>query len=851
MTPLFHERIMSDDKAGLHRRHFIKGGVAALGSLGLLQSCQSAPSPTPAPPIKDAQTTSSPSAPDLTQRAPAFSAQDSVLSACQFCNALCGLEVLRQHGRAIEVRGFKDDPVQAGMICVKAELMLEIAHNPKRLRTPLRRVSGAKGDPSSTFEPISWDQALERIAKKMLELRDTDQAHTIANRTTGRMLRGAGSVIGRFFKLLGSPNNTDVGPVCNDAGGNALAMTFGLGNFTNGYGVDAITGKEDLGQAKLLLFLGTNQAETHPVTFAHMLRARERTGAKLVVIDPRLTATGRFADEWISPKPHTDMAIALGMLAHIITQRLYDEAFIKQWVVGFDELVAHIKRQGYSASWADKAADLPSGTVAKLALEYAQAKPAAIFCNAGISHQLGAFDTYRCLAMLAAITGNIGVPGGGCNFMHNTWPGDLGLPKLKAKTPSLKHPALPQGPDSFPGAILDAKPYTLRMVLMQGNPIIASANTTRVKDAYAKLEYFVYTGLFMEEAALWADIILPVTSGLETEGVYMRRDDRGIRWQEAAIARQGQTRTDIELWVDLAQAMGKLDKAKGHAYWAESIPSAWRDYKTLWELFVTHTPGAQGMTRARMMASKTPLRWPCPTTEHPGTSTLYLDHPRWYEALTALDPAHKGKRFATPTGKIELTTPALLQRLASSGHSPLPSYYTHPEVTGSNPGIRYHDELIKNPVNPGALTPKVTLGEPSNTALEAEYPLMGMIGRASVVHFAGVTQWTHRGKRLNGIRLIQLHPKTAARANIKDGQEIFVQSPRGKIKGTALLWEGIREDTIFVPNSFGGAQLVGDEVGTPRYEPANTLVDDRYFDSISGQQAYKCFACKVTAVSSV
>lgn len=261
----------------------------------------------------------------------------------------------------------------------------------------------------------------------------------------------------------------------------------------------------------------------------------------------------------------------------------------KIWVLGFDELAAHLKHQGYSAAWADQAANLPSGTVAKLA---------AIFCNAGISHQLGAFDTYRCLAMLAAITGNIGRPGGGCNFMHNTWPGDLGLPELKVKTPAITHPALPQGPDSFASAILEAKPYALRMVLMQGNPIIASANTTRVKDAYAKLEYFVYTGLFMEEAALWADIILPVTSGLETEGVYMRRDDRGIRWQEAAIARQGQTRTDIELWVDLAQAMGRLDKAQGQAYWRQSIPEPWRDYKTLWDLFVTHTPGAQGMTRA-------------------------------------------------------------------------------------------------------------------------------------------------------------------------------------------------------------------------------------------------------------
>src|SRR5206468_1607112 len=97
----------------------------------------------------------------------------------------------------------------------------------------------------------------------------------------------------------GSPNATDVGPVCNDAGGDALGWTFGLGNFTNGYGLDGSTGKEDLGSAKFFLFLGTNQAETHPVTFEYLLRSRDKTGAKLVVVDPRLTPTGSYADQYL------------------------------------------------------------------------------------------------------------------------------------------------------------------------------------------------------------------------------------------------------------------------------------------------------------------------------------------------------------------------------------------------------------------------------------------------------------------------------------------------------------------------------------------------------------------------
>jgi anaerobic selenocysteine-containing dehydrogenase len=151
-------------------------------------------------------------------------------------------------------------------------------------------------------------------------------------------------------------------------------------------------------------------------------------------------------------------------------------------------------------------------------------------------------------------------------------------------------------------------------------------------------------------------------------------------------------------------------------------------------------------------------------------------------------------------------------------------------------------------VNPQAVTRKGTIGALSSGEIHKEYPLMGMIGRPSVVHFAGVTQWTWTGKQMNAIRLIQIHPKAAAQAGIANEDEITVQSPRGSVTGTALLWEGIRPDTIFVPNTFGPMQKLATEFGEPLYEPANLLTDDRCFDNLSGQQAYKCFACRVVKV---
>lgn len=316
---------MSSDSTS--RREFLKlAGLTAVGLPAVARGGQDGTYPS----TGDATTHYF----DFTKQSGALQPDKVVDSACQFCNSNCRLKVHLKDGRIIDILGEPGDPVQAGGLCVKAEMMGQLVYNRFRLTKPMKRVGGDKGSPESKFEACTWDEALEIIAKKFLALRDAGDAKAIANKTSGRLQRGTGSIIGRFFTLLGSPNDTDVGPVCNDAGGNALGATFGMGNFTNGYGKDENTGKEDLGSAKFLLFLGTNQAETHPVTFSYLLRERAKTKAKLVVIDPRLTPTGAQADEWLAPKPHTDLALALGMLQHVIAKGLYDKAFARTPGVG-------------------------------------------------------------------------------------------------------------------------------------------------------------------------------------------------------------------------------------------------------------------------------------------------------------------------------------------------------------------------------------------------------------------------------------------------------------------------------------------------------------------------------------
>src|SRR5262249_59960130 len=132
--------------------------------------------------------------------------------------------------------------------------------------------------------------------------------------------------------------------------------------------------------------------------------------------------------------------------------------------------------------------------------------------------------------------------------------------------------------------------------------------------------------------------------------------------------------------------------------WAALSPARWTDYRPLRRPFVAHTPGMKGLPSARPQNRPEPLRWPCPDEKHPGVSTLYLDHPTWYAAAKAL--GHDGKRFLTPSGKVELFTQALEQKLSAAGHGALPVFYTHPEVTGRHPTLRYSADLVANPVNP-------------------------------------------------------------------------------------------------------------------------------------------------------
>jgi thiosulfate reductase/polysulfide reductase chain A len=315
-------------------------------------------------------------------------------SYCGLCHPRCGLLLEVEDGKIVGVKGDPEHPITRGRICARGSLMADHVHHPDRINYPLKR-KGEKG--SGQWQRITWDQALDEVAEKLGALRDRYGAETLAfTHGTKRTYHWDER---RFFNLFGSPNVCGANNICMCP---TQAVEFATyGGFCWG----------DIMHTRCVVLWGHGPSRSDPIGLYPMILQAKKNGAKLIVVDPRRIPEAKEADMWLPIRPGTDVALMLGWLRIIMVEDLYDHEFVAKWTVGFDDLRA--AAAPYTPERVAEITWLTPQQVVDSARLYATTKPAVITWGFGIDKQgVNATQAARARCCLRAVTGNLDVPGG-------------------------------------------------------------------------------------------------------------------------------------------------------------------------------------------------------------------------------------------------------------------------------------------------------------------------------------------------------------------------------------------------------------------------------------------------------
>ncbi|MBW1767869.1 MAG: molybdopterin-dependent oxidoreductase [Deltaproteobacteria bacterium] len=478
------------------------------------------------------------------------------------CVLQCTMNAYLKDGKVVWVEPAPAIDGAKEHICAKAlTIIQDLIYSPDRLKYPLKRI-GKRGE--GKWQRITWDEALDIVAKGIKNTREKYGPRSVLGFSVANQVHQLGVTLAeRFSNLLEStiPNPVTWG----DSGGFlANAISFGF--------IQASHETRDVINSKFYILWGTNPAETHPPDMRDILEGQAR-GAKIVVIDPLFTPTAAKADWWIPIRPNTDGALALGMAKLIIDRNLYDRDFLRQFTVapflvredngsflrekdiiesGSDDYLCwddrtggHCKPQGaapaldgshtingmmcktafqclvdhlkdYTLDKVSRITEVPEETIEKLAMEYAENKPAGIKGFWGLQRGFHGHQNVRSLHLLGALTGNIGIPGGGVS--------DWRSPEFYASfgDPPMMKPADDKRATwvSLPRVneiMLTDKPYPIKTFFTRGSFLTQIADTnTLINDILPKLDLIVVSDLFMTTTAEYADIVLPGATAFES-----------------------------------------------------------------------------------------------------------------------------------------------------------------------------------------------------------------------------------------------------------------------------------------------------------------------------------------------
>jgi assimilatory nitrate reductase catalytic subunit len=651
---------------------------------------------------------------------------------CCFCGMQCGIQLMVKNNRVIGFEPWEEFPFNEGRLCPKGVQRYLQNDHPDRLLHPIQQVKG-KG-----FERLDWESAMQKTVSEIQRIQKTYGNDSMAMLSGVSLTNEKSYLVGKFARVALKTKNLDYnGRLCMVSAGAGNKKAFGLDRASNSYA--------DLLHAEVIMLCGTNVSETFP-TLTHWIWQARDNGAKLIVIDPRLTPIARTADLHLPVRPGRDSALYGAMLLQLVQNDWLDHDFIRNHCSGFEETIESVK--SYDLNWAERVTGIPAEKIKQASQMWGKAKTSFLLHARGIEHHTKGVDNVVSCINLVLATGRIGKPfcgygtitgqgngQGGREHGHkcDQLPGnrDIENPDHRryiADVWGISEAELPhKGLTAF--EIIDAihRGEIRGLLAICFNPLVSLPNNNYVREALEKLEFFVVIDFFLSETARHADIVLPGSLHEEDEGTVTTAEGRVVRIRPV-ITPPGEAKVDWHILLDLAERLGSGSKFQYSN--AESIFN---------ELRVVSKGGTAdyfGITYEKI-EKQMGVFWPCPSLDHPGTERLWED-----------------RKFCTPDGKAHFN----------------PAPYRDPaEVT------------------------------------DDEYPVILTTGRVVSQYLSG-TQTRRIGKLVDQYPepLLEIHPKLAAKYGIRDRDLVRVVTRRGFGEFPAQIVETIREDTVFIPYHWPG-----------------------------------------------
>ena len=701
---------------------------------------------------------------------------------CPYCGVGCGLE-LKPPGEAESIwsaRGDRHHPSSLGQVCVKGATVGETLHH-NRLTTPLWR---ERIDQS--FEAISWERAFTILKERIQATLASQGPQALAIYGSGQFLCEDYYVANKLLKGALGSNNFDAN--------SRLCMSSAVAGYTRSLGSDGPPCcYDDLDLADLVLLIGTNTAECHPVLFQRLLKRRRKgAGPRLVVVDPRATATSDAADLHLAIAPGSDLALLCG-LGHLLLERSgVDQAFVAAHTEGFAEL--ETLWRAWEPARTAAVCGIAEADLRQLADWWCDAAAVLSLWSMGVNQSREGTATVAGICNLHLVSGQIGRPGAGPfsltgqpNAMGGREVGGLAqlLPGYRSVANPLHRAEVERHWGFAPGSIA-AEPglavWEQIEAMERGelelwwvaatNPLVSMPSLDRVKAAAAQCPLVVLSEAYAgTETAAVAHLVLPAAQWSEKDGV-MVNSERRVTLCSAFRQPPGEARPDWAIFAELGRRLG-FDDAFNYGSAAE-----------VYAEFVGLTAGrlcdSSGLSHA-LLAAHGPQQWPFPAGTEPGGGQARL-----YGMLDPFPAALPGHRFPTPNGRARLLA-----------------------------------------------EPPFGLAEPPCDS----FPLVLTVGRV-LGHWHTMTRTAHvaRVTKQHPEPLLEVHPADAERHGVVDGGWAEVISRRGGVSARVQVTERIRQGTVFLPMHWGASQ--------PNACEANRLMHEEACDH-SKQPELKAAAVRV------